>query len=137
MRYGLIGIAALILLILAPCTVVFGKTELQVHQTLHLEKKPLDMLIDNRIQRVYVLNEAGEILVYGFNGRIKGKVDVGPDVVQIKAGPRDGMLFLLSRQGRSIQSISINVTETIDITGSPLKGDPDAPVTIVVFSDFQ
>ena len=137
MRSGLIGVIIVLVLSLGVGLVDAARTEWQVHQTLRFEKEPLDMLVDNRNRRVYVLNEAGEILVYGFNGRMRGKVDVGPDVVQIEAGPSDGILFLLRREGRSIQSVTISVVEEINIDGAPLKGDKDAPVTIAVFSDFQ
>ncbi len=137
MRSGLIGVIIGLVLSLGVGSAGAAQTEWQVIQTLRFENQPLDMLVENRMRRVYVLNDAGEILVYGFNGGMKGKIDVGTDVVQIKAGPSDGILFLLRKQGKSIQSISIDVTEEININGSPLKGEKDAPVTIAVFSDFQ
>ena len=116
---------------------VSAQTQWQAYQTLRLENEPLDMQVDNQTRRIYVLNDAGEILVYGFNGRMKGKIEVGSDVVRIKPGPGDGMLFLLRKKDKSIQSISISVKEEIDVSGSPFKGEKDAPVTIAVFSDFQ
>ncbi len=124
-------------LTLLACSLVSARTEWQTYQTLHLENQPLDMQVDSRARRIYVLNDAGEILVYGFNGRMKGKLEVGTDVVRIKPGPGDGMLYLLRKEDKSIQSISIRVQEEIDVSGSPFKGDKDAPVTIAVFSDFQ
>ena len=137
MRYGLIGIIAFLLTMLNFWPAAFAKTAWQTHQTLRLENEPLDMLVVNRARRVYVLNTEGEIQIYAFDGQLKGKIDVGSDVAQIKAGPRDDMLFLLRKKGKSIDSISISITEQIDISGAPFKGEVDAPVTIVVFSDFQ
>jgi hypothetical protein len=136
MRHGLMGVMVLFLALVAGPD-ASAQTAWQVHQTLRFENEPLDMLVDNRMRRVYVLSTTGEILVYGFNGKMKGKIDVGTDVMQIKPGPGDGTLFLLRKADRSIQSIYISVTEKIDISGSPLKGAKDAPVTIAVFSDFQ
>ncbi len=137
MRTASIAMTILLSMIMCPLQAHSAQTEWQVLQTLQFEDEPLDMLVENRTRRVYVLNDAGEILVYGFNGKMRGKINVGPDVVQIKAGPSDGILFLLRKQGKTIQSISIDVTEEINISGSPLKGEKDAPVTIAVFSDFQ
>ena len=137
MRSGLIGAIIVLILTLGIGPAEAARAEWRILQTLRFENEPLDMLVENRTRRVYVLSDAGEILVYGFNGGMKGKINVGSDVVQIKAGPSDGMLFLLRRKGRAIQSITIDVTEEIKINGSPLKGEKDAPVTIAVFSDFQ
>ena len=137
MRSGLIGVMMVLIMALATGPAYAARTEWQVIQTLRFENKPLDMLVENRTRRVYVLSDAGEILVYGFNGGMKGKIAVGSDVVQIKAGPSDGVLFLLRKAGKSIQSISVDVAEEINIDGSPLKGEQGAPVTIAVFSDFQ
>lgn len=137
MRYGLMGIATFLLMLLSPWPATFAKTQWQSHQILRFENEPLDMLVANRARRVYVLNAQGEILVYTFSGQLKGKINVGTDVAQIKAGPRDDVLFLLRKKDKSIQSITISVTEEIDISGAPFKGELDAPVTIAVFSDFQ
>jgi len=137
MRNGLIGVMMMLILSLGFGAAGAAKTEWQVLQTLRFENEPVDMLVESRSRRVYVLSDTGEILIYGFNGVMKGKINVGLDVVQIKAGPRDGMLFVLKKKGKTIQSISINVTEEIGISGAPLKGVKDAPVTVAVFSDFQ
>lgn len=137
MRSGLIGVILALVTTMGAGSLDAAQTEWQVMQTFQFDNQPLDMLVEKRTRRVYVLNDVGEILIYGFNGGIKGKINVGPDVVQIKSGPREGMLFLLRKQGKKIQSITIDVTEEINIKGSPLKGEKDAPVTIVVFSDFQ
>ena len=137
MRSGLVGVIIILVLAVGIGAADAARTEWQVIQPLRFENEPLDLLVENRTRRVYVLNDAGEILVYGFNGKMRGKIDVGPDVAQIKAGLGDGTLFLLRKQGKTIQSITVDVTEEININGSPLKGEKDAPVTIAVFSDFQ
>jgi hypothetical protein len=136
-RGGFIGVMALLVLTLCTGPVSSAQTQWKVQQTLQLEGEPLDMVTAARSRRVYVLNKQGEIQVYSFNGKLKGKIDVGADVFKIKAGPNDNMLFLLRRNTKSMQAITINLTEKIDIQGSPFKGSPSAPVTIAVFSDFQ
>lgn len=113
------------------------KTEWHVLQTLQLSDAPLDMIVsaDNRF--IYLLNDKGQLLVYDANGRVRDTIDVGRDIDHIKAGPREDLLFLLSRSRGKVQLISISMIEDIDTENAPFRGPRDAPVTIAVFSDFQ
>lgn len=137
MHRGLIG--ALIVLTLTVSAVPAGsaQTEWQVEQTIQFQSEPLDMVVTPRNRRVYVLNNQGEIHVYTMDGQLKGKIEVGPDVFQIKGGAKDDLLLLLKRNSNTMQAITIDVTENINLQGSPSKGEPDAPVAIAIFSDFQ
>ena len=137
MRRGIIGIIILLVFLFSTTPVMGAQTDWTVYQTFDLENVPVDMLFEPKSQRVYILNDQGEIAIYTFNGRLKGKVTVGPDVLQIKAGPAENMLFLLRQKSKSVESVLITLTEQIDIQGSPFKGAADAPVTLAVFSDFQ
>lgn len=131
-------IAAIILLaILLWAPSVWSATEWKVHQTVKPEHPPIDLLISSNKAWIYVLDDHGWISIYTADGQLKDKIQVGADVQQIKAGPSDNVLFLLSRTTGTIQVISIDFIEDIDIGGSPVKGRSGAPVSIVVFSDFQ
>ncbi len=114
-----------------------AKTDWQVRQKIQLEQAPIDLLVSSNNKWIYVLTSDGQILIYAARGQLKDTINVGPDVDQIKAGPRDDMLFLLSRASKSVQLITIDFTEEITTRGSPAKGPTDAPVTIAVFNDFQ
>jgi hypothetical protein len=114
-----------------------AKTDWQVRQKLQLEQSPTDMLVSPNSKWIYILTTEGQILIYSTRGQLKDSIKVGPDVNQIKAGPRDDMLFLLSRENKTVQIITIDFTEEITTSGSPAKGPADAPVTVAVFSDFQ
>ncbi len=137
MRRGVPGIVILLVFLFNSAPVMGAQTDWTVYQTLDLENVPVDMLVEPKNQRVYILDDQGEIAIYTFNGRLKGKITVGPDVLQIKAGPTENMLFLLRQKSKTVESILITLTEQIDIQGSPFKGAADAPVTLAVFSDFQ
>ncbi|MGD8833313.1 MAG: hypothetical protein PVJ84_00725 [Desulfobacteraceae bacterium] len=137
MHRGLIGVLTLLILAMPSGPAVSSQTKWRVHQTLKFDSEPLDMVVASKSQRVYILNKQGEIEVYAFSGRLKGKIDVGPDVFQIKAGAREDLLFVLKRDSKTMQAITIDVPENIDIQGSPFKGASTAPVTVAVFSDFQ
>jgi hypothetical protein len=114
-----------------------AKTDWQVRQKIQLEQAPIDMLVSSRNKWIYILTSDGQILIYSARGQLKDSINVGPDIDQIKSGPREDMLFLLSRENKSVQIITIDFTEEINIGGSPAKGPLDAPVTVAVFNDFQ
>ena len=114
-----------------------AKTDWQVRQKLQLEQAPIDMLVSSNNKWIYILTSDGQIVIYSTRGQIKDTISVGPDIDQIKAGPREDMLFLLSRESKSVQIISIDFTEEISTRGSPAKGPAEAPITVAVFSDFQ
>jgi len=114
-----------------------AKTDWQVRQKVQLEQAPTDMLVSSNNKWIYILTSEGQIIIYSSSGQLKDSINVGRDIDQIKSGPRDDMLFLLSRESKSIQIITIDFTEEITTSGSPAKGPSDAPVTVAVFSDFQ
>ena len=114
-----------------------AKTEFQVRQRFELDQVPVDMLVSSSNKWIYILTSQGQIVIYTARGQLRDTIDVGPDVDQIKAGPRDDVLFLLSRKSKSVQVITVDFTEEITTRGSPSKGPADAPVVIAVFSDFQ
>jgi len=106
-------------------------------QTLQPESAPLDVAVSTNDKWIYVLTESGVIYVYAPNGALKDKVSVGPEVDRIEAGLRDDLLYLNSRSGRSIRMIQIDIVHDIPTAGAPFKGPADAPVAVVVFTDFQ
>lgn len=137
MKRSFIGLIAIISVLLPLTTFSLAKTEWQVLKTLKLAAKPVDMLISTNNRWIYILNDQQQLLIYELNGRLKDTIDVGGNADQIKAGPRQDLLFLLSRESGTVQIISVNMIEEINVQGAPFKGPPDAPITITVFSDFQ
>jgi hypothetical protein len=116
---------------------LLAKTDWQVRQKFQLDQAPIDMLVSSDNKWIYILTSDGQIVIYSARGKLKDTINVGPDIDQIKAGPREDMLFLLSSASKTVQVITIDFTEDISTRGSPAKGPADAPVTVAVFSDFQ
>ena len=114
-----------------------AEVEWNLHRTFKTQKTPLDVDISIDGRWVFVLAEHGEIFIYSSNGRLKDTIHVGDTIDEIKAGPREDILFLSSRKDSTVQLITLDFVQQIDITGSPFKGPADAPVAITVFSDFQ
>jgi hypothetical protein len=51
--------------------------------------------------------------------------------------PKENALILTSSAVKKIQVLKLETVHEIDTSGLPSKGPENAPVTIVVFSDFQ
>ena len=108
-----------------------------VKNTWKLPIKPLDFVqsLDNK--KVFVLGADSKVYIFTPEGKKIGAIPVAKDVTGIDIAPRGEALYLISKQGKTYTALNISVAQKIDITGAPFLGDENAPVTMVVFSDFQ
>jgi len=118
----------------APST---ATVELNVANTLNLKETPRDTAMSLNGKYIYVLTVKGEILIYASNGKLKEAISVGEHVESIKVGPREDILLLTSAKEKTVQIIILDFIQEINIAGSPFKGNPDAPVVVATFNDFQ
>lgn len=131
------GMLLLMLCLAVGLPLAHAEVETEVIATLKLQNTPIDMEVSMNGQRIYVLDNQGQLLIYNPAGTLLNTVKVGADVDQIKIGPRDDVLFLSNPKDNSVQVLNLSFIHEIDIAGSPFKGPANAPVAIVVFSDFQ
>ncbi|MEJ2234245.1 MAG: hypothetical protein P8X67_09985 [Syntrophobacterales bacterium] len=111
--------------------------EWDVAGTLNLKQKPRDAAIALNGRWIYVLTYDGEILIYSSDGKLEDSISVGKSVEGIKVGPREDILLLTSGQDKTVQLILLDFIQEINISGSPFKGNSDAPVAIATFNDFE
>jgi hypothetical protein len=111
--------------------------EWDVAGTLNLKQKPRDAAIALNGRWIYVLTYDGEILIYSPDGKLEDTISVGKSVEGIKVGPREDVLLLTSGQDKTVQLILLDFIQEINVSGSPFKGNSDAPVAIATFNDFQ
>ena len=114
-----------------------GNVEWNVHKTMQIEAKPIDVAITPDGRRIFVLTEQGEVLIYSSTTKMEAKIDVGQHVDQMKLGPRGDTIILTSGENKTVQIITIDFIQKINVSGAPFKGTEDAPVVIAVFDDFQ
>ena len=114
-----------------------AEVDWQAKRTINLKKSPVDLVMSARGTYMYILTDDGVIYVYDSAGSLKGEIEAGKDVDKIAAGSNDNLLILTSKKNRKVQTISVDFIQEINIKGSPFKGKADAPVNIVVFTDYQ
>jgi ABC-type uncharacterized transport system permease subunit len=111
--------------------------EWNVYKTMKLDATPIDVVLTADGRRIFVLTDQGEVLIYSSTNKMEAKIDVGKHVDQIKLGPRGETLILRSGKNKTVELVTLDFIQKINITGSPFKGPQDAPVVIAVFDDFQ
>jgi protein-disulfide isomerase len=99
--------------------------------------KPLDLVRSLDGKYTFILNDQQQIVIYDQQGKIQGQIPVSKGVQAIDIAPQGESLYLIDQDASSFTSIAIDFVLDIDTTGSPVKGDPQSPVSIVVFTDFQ
>nr|WP_320013082.1 thioredoxin domain-containing protein [uncultured Desulfobulbus sp.] len=102
-----------------------------------LPTKPIDIAqsLDNK--RVFILGDDACIYIFEPNGRQLGIMPVDPNINAIDISARGDLLFVTNAKDNTYNAISISFNQKIDITGAPVRGKIDAPVTLVLFSDFE
>ena len=111
--------------------------EWDVAGTLNLKEKPRDAAMALNGKWIFVLTDKGEILIYSSDGKLEDTISVGQGVEGIKVGPREDVLLLTSGKDKTVQIITLDFIQEINVSGSPFKGNVDAPVAVAIFNDFQ
>ena len=122
----------------------------------HLAQAKIDWKVDNSFKSatptldiatsfdgkyIFVLSPA-KVQILSETGEIEDTLDVDPSMTKIsvtgfdRAGIKN-KISLSSEKTGEVQPISYNFIVNINTAGSPYLGPADAPVTFVVFSDFQ
>ncbi|MCI5124320.1 MAG: disulfide bond formation protein DsbA [Candidatus Electrothrix sp. AR5] len=91
--------------------------------------------LDNKL--VFVLGDDSKVHIYSSaDGAELGSVPVAKETVAIDIAPRGEMLFLVD-SNKKYTALDISFAQDIDTAGSPFIGKESAPISLVVFSDFQ
>lgn len=122
------------LLVAVPCA---AEVEWSVQKELKLDAAPLDLAISSGGQWVFVLAADGRVYVFSADGVLNDKFEVGPGVDALAAGPQEETLYLLNRKKGTVEVVQVEFIREIDTAGCPVRGPEDAPVTMILFTDFQ
>ena len=115
----------------------YAEVEMTIARTLTLEEIPVDSALSAGGKYIFVLTDKGTVLVYTPDGKLNDTLSVDKSVDSIKAGPKEEILLLVSSKQKTVQVAVLEFVQDIHVIGSPFKGAANAPVTIVLFTDFQ
>lgn len=134
---SIMGFILVIVLVALTCSPASGAVEWNVLKTLQLEAIPIDVAVSADGKRFFVLTDQGQVAIYSSTATLETKIDVGQHVDQIKLGPRGASLVLSSGKNKTVQIVTLDFIQKINVSGAPFKGAEDAAVVIAVFDDFQ
>lgn len=114
-----------------------GNLEWRVLGNLQLPTKAIDFVNSLDGKYVFILTQDHKVLVYSQKGSLQGSIPVDEGVSAIDIAPQGQVLYLIDTDRNQTTTLAIDFVVSIDTANSAFKGNIDAPVTIVVFSDFQ
>jgi protein-disulfide isomerase len=129
-----------LLIVLAVSASSHAEVKMTVARTLTLEETPVDTALSGSGKYIFVLTDKGKVLVYTPDGKLSDTIPVDKSIDSIRPAPpgaREEILFLVSSKKKTVQLAVLDFVKDINVAGSPFKGAADAPVTIVLFTDFQ
>jgi hypothetical protein len=114
-----------------------AEMEWRVIQETELKDQPLDMVtaLDGRTLFILV---PGEILIQDMNSaEITQRISVGKEFDRLTYSFRKNALILSSSSAKTLKYIQLERIFEFDFSGLPHLGLDNAPVTVVVFTDYQ
>lgn len=99
--------------------------------------KVLDMVHSLDGKYVFVLTDKQTVEVFTRDGKLQGSIPVEDGVSAIDIAPQGETLYLINNKDQTFSSVAVSFVVDVDISGSPFTGPADAPVTMVLFTDFQ
>ena len=116
---------------------VSAAVEITPQKKLTTDGEPVDMVVSQDGNLTFILTDKGNILIYDLMGNLTDTIEIGAHVDQIEIGPNGERLLAASRKNKTVEIITLDFIQEINTSGSPFKGPDEAPMVIVVFSDFQ
>lgn len=97
--------------------------------------KDIAVTLDGRW--TFVLTAKGDVLIYSPDGKLEDTLEIGGSFDSITCSTVGDKIYLGNRSEGTLQALELEFLKQIDTQGAPVEGAPDAPIEIVVFTDFQ
>lgn len=92
-------------------------------------------LVDDQI--VFILSDNARVHIYTAEGKKLGELPVEPGTDSLAVSPRGEKIHLLNTKTKKYSSLDVQYKKEVDLSGAPIRGKTDAPVTLILFSDFE
>ena len=114
-----------------------GELNWSIQASWPIPARPIDVAqsLDNK--KVFILAADAKVYIFTPDGVQLGVLPVEPNVNAIAIAARGETLYLVNNKTNTYSAIDISFSQKIDIVGAPVRGKVDAPVTLVLFSDFE
>ncbi|MEN8687167.1 MAG: thioredoxin domain-containing protein [Desulfuromonadales bacterium] len=132
-----IRVALLMLGFILTAVSVGAEMQVELNKRQPLGKTPLDIAQSVSDGRLFVLLEGGTVQILSANGEIQERFQADPDVTTLEVSPDGKRLYLGNAKRNELQLIDLSVVYELPVNNSATKGPADAPVTLVLFDDFQ
>ena len=132
-----IRVALLMLGFILTAVSVGAEMQVELNKRQPLGKTPLDIAQSVSDGRLFVLLEGGTVQILSANGEIQERFQADPDVTTLEVSPDGKRLYLGNAKRNELQLIDLSVVYELPVNNSATKGPDDAPVTLVLFDDFQ
>jgi len=134
-------IAALSLLVIVGWVsvpqLVHADVDWTTKKQLSLGARPLDIASSADGELIFIL-VPGEILVYSISeDKVTNRIPVDQAFDRLTHAAEANALIVTSSSAKTLKIIQIEIIHDIALSGLPVRGPADAPITIAVFSDYQ
>jgi protein-disulfide isomerase len=116
---------------------VGAEMQVELNKRQPLDKTPLDIAQSVSDGRLFVLLEGGTVQILSADGQIQERFQADPDVTTLEVSPDGKRLYLGNAKRNELQFIDLSIAYNLPVNNSAIKGPVDAPVTVMVFDDFQ
>jgi len=111
--------------------------EWQSIQTIEIRKELVAVAVTPDGRWTFALTGNGDVLIYSAAGKLEDTLHVGGAFDGIACSASGDKIYLSNRAAGKVQIVEVEFLKEIDTAGSPFLGPPEAPVKVVVFSEFQ
>ena len=129
--------AATLLIASTPSSGTDGRVEWKEVNSIQIPAEAIDFVYSLDGKYVFILMQNQRVLVYDQKGELQGSIPVEAGVSAIDIAPQGELLYLIDTEKNLTTTLAIDFIAFINTSESAYRGNIDAPVTIVVFSDFQ
>jgi protein-disulfide isomerase len=134
---GVSRVLVLLLVLLLTAGSVCAELEKKLVKSHPLGKQPLDVAQSVSDGRLFVLLEGDEVQIFSADGQAQDRFKVGAGTTSLEVSPDGQRLYLGNSKSNELQVLALSYVQQLPVGNSAVKGDANAPVTIILFDDFQ
>jgi hypothetical protein len=115
----------------------YADIEWTIKKQLQVDAAPTGVALTQDGKWMFVLTSK-EVIIYETKGdKILTRIPLEKPYDTLSYSDADNTILLSSRSEKAIKVIGIDTVHQFSLSGLPIKGPENAPVTIAVFSDYQ